>query len=102
MKKYIPILASELRRPYGTGRVLVRMSFSKPVVRDMDDADLGDANRSGFVEFGTRLLLALCNVNLDEREVREIKFLLSKMVGNGGKSVFYENVEKIFDVQRRP
>lgn len=100
-KTYIPIKASEVRRPYGTGRVLVRMSFSRQTVRNMDSADLGDGNQSAFVEFGTRMLLALMETDLTEREAREVRMLLLKMTETGFQTVL-SNVEKIFDVQRRP
>lgn len=96
--KYIPIKASELRRPYGTGRILVKMSFSRSTVRNMDAANLGDGNQSAFVEFSTRLFLALLNDNLDERESREIRFLISKIADKTGYEKVIENVGKIFGV----
>lgn len=96
--KYIPIKANELRRPYGTGRVLVRMSFSRTIVRGMDEANLGDGNQSAFVEFGTRLLLALLSDEIADKEAREINFLLNKITDKSGHKKMIENVGKIFGV----
>lgn len=93
--KYIPLKASELRRPYGTGRVLVRMSFSRATVRGMDEANLGDGNQSAFVEFGTRLLLALVSSEMTDKEAREIRLLLYKLTDKTGYEKLLENVEKI-------
>lgn len=93
--KYIPIRAGELKRPYGTGRVLVKMSFSRSTVRNMDEANLGDGNQSAFVDFSTRFLLALLSDNLEDRECREIKFLISRMTDY---EKVVENIGKIFGV----
>lgn len=95
MKTYVPIQASDLKRPYGIGRMLARVSMSKSVFRDMDDANLGETNRSAFIEFATRFLLAIMQTDLDEREAREIRFLLRKSLGNDGYEVVIENLKKI-------